>query len=553
MHRANKWWAALALAAILVLLALPGGGAPAPSGAEGTGTFRVLTVVEDTSTVTFTIVALQYTISLSVRPSEGGTVSGDGTYEEGTSVTVVATANTGYSFVNWTEGETAVSTDASYTFTAEADRTLVANFVLKQYTVSVSAAPAAGGTVTGGGTFNHGASVTVVATANTGYSFVNWTEGETAVSTDASYTFTAEADRTLVANFDTLTITPAALTITADAKAKVYGAADPALTVTYTGFVLGDDASVVSGLTLSTATGAAATAGEHTITASGGTAANYNISHVNGTLTVSKAPLTVTADAKGKVYGAADPDLTYTPSGDLFYGDAYGVIGGVTLSTATGADATAGEHTITASGGTAANYAINHVNGTLTVSKAELTVISAVAQNKVYDGTTAATITGAVLSGVVYTDDVVLGNHATGTFAQAGVGTGIVDTTAMTIGGAKAGNYTLTQPTLTADIIGPTPSHMPGGTVLLGRKAFALDYANNPANLAEIVAAFQACIAEDYEVYVKNFSDQWVANVAPLVPVAQRAINAFPEALYKAIDETEILYPPGDNALQLDE
>ena len=45
-----------------------------------------------------------------------------------------------------------------------------------QYAVSVSANPAAGGTVTGGGTFNGGASVTVIATPNTGYVFVNWTE-----------------------------------------------------------------------------------------------------------------------------------------------------------------------------------------------------------------------------------------------------------------------------------------------------------------------------------------------------------------------------------------
>ena len=50
-------------------------------------------------------------------------------------------------------------------------------------------------------TFNHGESCTVVATPNDGYSFVNWTENGTAVSTDATYTFTVTADRDLVANF----------------------------------------------------------------------------------------------------------------------------------------------------------------------------------------------------------------------------------------------------------------------------------------------------------------------------------------------------------------
>ena len=100
-------------------------------------------------------------------------------------------------------------------------------------------------------------------------------------------------------------------------------------------------------MTLSTATGAAATAGTHAIIATGGTAANYAITDVNGTLTVSQAALTVTADPQSKTYGGADPTLTYTPSGTLYYGDTYAVISGVTLSTTTGAAATAGTHTIT--------------------------------------------------------------------------------------------------------------------------------------------------------------------------------------------------------------
>jgi len=69
------------------------------------------------------------------------------------------------------------------------------------YTVTLSSNPAAGGTTSGGGTFNSGSSVTVTATANAGYSFTNWTEGGIAVSTNASYTFTIIGNRTLVANF----------------------------------------------------------------------------------------------------------------------------------------------------------------------------------------------------------------------------------------------------------------------------------------------------------------------------------------------------------------
>ena len=122
-------------------------------------------------------------------------------------------------------------------------------------------------------------------------------------------------------------------------------------------------------MTLATATAAAATAGTHAITATGGMAANYAITDVNGTLSVSRAPLIVTADDQTKVYGAADPILTYTVTG-FVYGDAPSVVGRITLSTATGAAATAGTHPIIASGGAAANYAITDVNGTLAVSPA---------------------------------------------------------------------------------------------------------------------------------------------------------------------------------------
>ena len=151
-----------------------------------------------------------YTVSVSANPANGGTVTGGGTYNQGASCTVTATASSGYTFTNWTEGGNVVSTDASYTFTVTGNRTLVANFSVQApttYTVSVSANPANGGTVTGGGTYNQGASCTVTATASSGYTFTNWTEGGNVVSTDASYTFTVTGNRQLVANFQALSYT----------------------------------------------------------------------------------------------------------------------------------------------------------------------------------------------------------------------------------------------------------------------------------------------------------------------------------------------------------
>jgi hypothetical protein len=231
------------------------------------------------------------------------------------------------------------------------------------------------------------------------------------------------------------------LTVTANNQSKTYGGADPDLTYTVSGaFYNGDTAAVVTGVTLSTATGSAATAGTHTITASGGTAANYAITDVNGTLAVAQAPLTVTADNQSKTYGGADPTLTYTPSGTLYYTDTYGVITGVALSTTTGAAATAGTHTIAATGGTAANYAITDVNGTLAVAQAPLTV-TADNQSKTY-GATDPTLTYTPSGTLYYTDTyaVITGvvlSTTTGAAATAGTHT-IVAT------GGTAANYAIT-------------------------------------------------------------------------------------------------------------
>lgn len=146
-----------------------------------------------------------YTITTSANPNNGGTVTGGGTYQQGQSCTVHATANTGYTFTNWTENGNVVSTNANYSFTVNSNRTLVANFQIQSFTINVNANPAEGGTITGGGTYNLGETCTVTATAAEGYNFVNWTQGFFSVSTEASYSFTVTGNTTLTANFETQT------------------------------------------------------------------------------------------------------------------------------------------------------------------------------------------------------------------------------------------------------------------------------------------------------------------------------------------------------------
>ncbi|MBI2425204.1 MAG: hypothetical protein HYV27_20425 [Candidatus Hydrogenedentes bacterium] len=140
-----------------------------------------------------------YIATLAV-PVEGGSTSGDGTYENGLQATVEALAEPGFEFVNWTEGGIEVSASASYTFSVAVDRTLSANFIAL-HAIATSAAPAEGGTTAGDGDYPEGAEVIVEAAAEAGYEFLNWTEGSLEVSTDAIYSFTATGSRSLQANF----------------------------------------------------------------------------------------------------------------------------------------------------------------------------------------------------------------------------------------------------------------------------------------------------------------------------------------------------------------
>jgi len=102
----------------------------------------------------------------------------------------------------------------------------------------------------------------------------------------------------------------------------------------------------------------------------------------------------------------------------------------------------------------AANYVLLQPTGlTATITLKSLTVQGAVAEDKVYDGTTEAVISGASLEGVISGDDIVLNDSDVGQFEQASVGPDIVVTASMTLGGEDMGNYSLTLPAgLTASI-----------------------------------------------------------------------------------------------------
>lgn len=208
---------------------------------------------------------------------------------------------------------------------------------------------------------------------------VAFTTPATAGSNTGAYAITpgAAADHNYSIAFvdGSLAVTPADLTITADNQGKVYGAALPVLTPSYSGFVNGDGpASLDQAPSLSTTGTASSSVGPYTITASGASDANYTIAYTAGTLTVTPAGLTITADNKAKVYGAANPALTASYSGFVNGDTPASLSPAVTLATTANAASAAGSYPITASAAVNPNYTITFVPGSLTVTKAVLTV-----------------------------------------------------------------------------------------------------------------------------------------------------------------------------------
>jgi uncharacterized repeat protein (TIGR02543 family) len=156
----------------------------------------------------------QFAVVLSANPTAGGTTIGAGSFDAGSSVTVSARVNAGYTFVDWTENGVRVSTSSNIQFTLNASRNFVANFRAipsSQFAVLLTSSPASGGTTDGEGAYAAGTSVTITSVANTGYTFTNWTDlaSGAVVSASPNYTFVLTANRTLVANFllNTYTLT----------------------------------------------------------------------------------------------------------------------------------------------------------------------------------------------------------------------------------------------------------------------------------------------------------------------------------------------------------
>ena len=168
----------------------------------------------------------------------------------------------------------------------------------------------------------------------------------------------------------TLTVDPASLSVTADAQSKRYGAALPGLTYSDSGLVNGDTGSVFSGMLATTATGGS-DVGTYAVTRGTLSAGpNYAINFNPGILSVTPAPLTVTAADAGRVYGQPNPAFTATYGG-FAIGDSLGTLGGtLSFSTLATAASPVGSYAISPSGLSSNDYTITFVSGTLAITPA---------------------------------------------------------------------------------------------------------------------------------------------------------------------------------------
>ena len=145
----------------------------------------------------------KYTITTAVNDESMGSVTGEGEYEKDSEITLTATANSGYRFVKWSDEVT----DNPRTVIVTQDSTFTAIFEANSFAITTAVNDDTMGFVTEGGEYAYGTEITLTATANEGYRFVQWSDG----NTDNPRIVTVTENKTYTAEFEveTFTITTA--------------------------------------------------------------------------------------------------------------------------------------------------------------------------------------------------------------------------------------------------------------------------------------------------------------------------------------------------------
>ena len=154
---------------------------------------RDIVITQDTTFIAH-FNRFEYTIETAVIPMDAGTVNGGGTYHYGDTITLEAVANGGYEFTRWTDS----ITDNPRTVVVTQDSTFIAQFTVRHYTITVESDHPAWGSVTGGGEYAYGTIIQISASANLGFAFAGWTDGD--MTNPRSVTVTQ--DETFTAHFE---------------------------------------------------------------------------------------------------------------------------------------------------------------------------------------------------------------------------------------------------------------------------------------------------------------------------------------------------------------
>ena len=169
-----------------------------------------------------------------------------------------------------------------------------------------------------------------------------------------------------------LTVVKSRLVVKADDKTRVYGSDNSALTISYIGFMDGEDVSVIDVKPFASTTAlSTSNAGLYPITLTGGSDDNYDLDLVDGSLKVEKAPLTITAEDLTRVYRSANPAFGITYSGFVLGEDKSVLQRQPNAETDADINSDAGVYDINVSGASDPNYSFIYNKGTLTITKAD--------------------------------------------------------------------------------------------------------------------------------------------------------------------------------------
>jgi len=327
-----------------------------------------------------------------------------------------------YTFVWRVESDNTDSVDVQFTLTPEGGIDFYYFNILSEQTLDLSEIPI----------LTYGDSYSLPATTNEGL-VLSWTMADPTVAaisngmvnalnvgtTTVTATQTGNDEYMPFTKSFTITVNKAPLTVTANDATKTYGAANPTFSVSYSGFVNGDDSSVLTNQpTVTTTATQSSDVGTYPITVNGAVAANYEMTYVPGTLTitkasqsmaltsipaqtygtaaytlkagtttvtatqaggtnyeafskeftltVNKAALTITANDASKTYGDANPTLSVSYSGFVNGDDASKLTTQPTITTTATAGSAVGTYPITVSGAASSNYTFTYKAGTLT-------------------------------------------------------------------------------------------------------------------------------------------------------------------------------------------